>query len=151
MVFSIETDLTACSVSFVDVLQWDVQKVTSIDGDWRRHINWAIWLRKLYKNKSISKEKLHTKKLLINCCWYLLKIAKKLVERALEKDRRRLVRKIQRRSQPGDLDEEGHVIANNYVDVAVNRVLDDLVLTNNNGKSSKKLNRFTLTNIFLHL
>jgi hypothetical protein len=55
------------------------------------------------------------------------KIAKKLVERALEKDRRRLVRKIQRRSQPGDLDEEGHVIANNYVDVAVNRVLDDLV------------------------
>ena len=80
------------------------------------------------------------------------KIAKKLVERALEKDRRRLVRKIQRRSQPGDLDDEGHVIANNYVDVAVNRVLDDLVsILIILPTVPKKLDCFISANIIFHI
>ena len=58
------------------------------------------------------------------------KIAKKMVEKALEKDRQKLVRKIQRRSQQPtnrELDDESHVIADNYVDVAVGRVLDNLI------------------------
>ena len=58
------------------------------------------------------------------------KIAKKLIERALEKDRQRVVRKIQRRSKDVtslELDVEGQIVAENFVDVAVNRVFDDLV------------------------
>ena len=58
------------------------------------------------------------------------KIAKKLIDRALEKDRQRVVRKIQRRSKDVtslELDEEGQIVAENFVDVAVNRVFDDLV------------------------
>ena len=58
------------------------------------------------------------------------KIAKKLIERALEKDRQRVIRKIQRRSKDVaslEHDAEGQIVAENFVDVAVNRVFDDLV------------------------
>ena len=60
------------------------------------------------------------------------KIAKKLVERALDKDRKKTVRKIQRRSKAPqytapELDEEGQTVANNYVDIAVTRVFDEIV------------------------
>jgi hypothetical protein len=60
------------------------------------------------------------------------KIAKRLVERALDTDRKKLVRKIQRKSKvpknsTPKIDKEGQIVTDNYVDVAVNRVFDEIV------------------------